>query len=168
VFSPHPVREGDGAAVPIGARSPRPLQLIAAGWRRHASFPHVCDFPKARLLASHRFSDRSWKRGDSPFGSMIADLISRCPRHAPIRTRIRKSAWFRCAFCRGTASAAADAPTSRTAPFCSSGICVERASNQVVRLERRLPIFEFGLECTSSQSEIHAGGHLNAPALERQ
>jgi len=35
-----------------------------AGWRRHASFPHVCDFPKGRLLASHRLSERYWKQAD--------------------------------------------------------------------------------------------------------
>ena len=53
---------------------------------------------------------------------------------------------MRCASCRGTASAAADAPTPGPAPFCSSGICVEPASNQVIRLERRLPTFTFGMK----------------------
>ena len=50
-------------------------------------------------------------------------------------------AWARCASRRGTARCA---PTPGPAPFCSSGICVERASNQVDRLERRLPTSEFG------------------------
>ena len=56
---------------------------------------------------------------------------------------------------RGTASAAADAPTPGPAPFCSSGIGVERTSNQVTRLERRLPTFEFGL--------IYPGSKLATP-----
>ena len=68
-------------------------------------------------------------------------------------TRIRKSAWFRCAFCRGTARCA---PTPHPAPFCSSGLCVERAPNQVGRLERRLPIFEFGF---NRRSAIYLSGH---------
>ncbi|MGD0007288.1 MAG: hypothetical protein ABSE93_01910 [Terriglobia bacterium] len=40
------------------------IEPIAAGWRRHASFPHVCDFPKGQLLASHRLSERYWKQAD--------------------------------------------------------------------------------------------------------
>ena len=53
---------------------------------------------------------------------------------------------MRCASCRRTASAEADAPSPGTALFCSSGICVERASNQVIRLERRLPTLAFGIK----------------------
>ena len=50
---------------------------------------------------------------------------------------------MRCVSCRGTARCA---PTPGPAPFCSSGIRVERASNQVIRFERRLPTFELGLK----------------------
>jgi hypothetical protein len=49
--------------------------------------------------------------------------------------------------CRGTARCA---PRPDPAPFRSSGICVKRASNQVLRLDRRLPTFEFGLKLLSS------------------
>jgi hypothetical protein len=76
---------------------------------------------------------------------------SLCPKVANLEartalTRIRKLADVRRTSCRGTASAAADAPTPDPAPFCSSGICVKRASNQVIRLDRRLPVFEFGFD----------------------
>ena len=61
---------------------------------------------------------------------------------------------MRCASCRGTASAAADAPTPGPAPFCSSGICVKRASNPVIRLHRRLPTFEFGFNILTARRAV--------------
>jgi hypothetical protein len=76
----------------------------------------------------------------------LAQSVLRLKKAYQSWTRIRKLAWRRCASGRGRARCA---PTPAPTRFCFSGMRVERASNQVIRLERRLPTFGFGLNKNS-------------------
>jgi hypothetical protein len=63
--------------------------------------------------------------------------------------------------------AARCAPTPGPAPFCSSSICVERASNQVILLGRRLPTFESGSKRVGKKLPPRAKGSQPAKLFGR-